>query len=143
MFSQEIADKICKYLEDGKSLRAACREIPGAPSPQTVLTWEATNKEFAEQYTRARNTGLDIMAQEILDIANTPHEGVIITDKPTGREVQTRDAIDHRRLQVDTRKWYLSKLAPKRYGEKLNVDHAGGISIRVVTGVPDEGEHLL
>lgn len=55
------------------------------------------------------------MADEILDISDTPENGVIITDKATGRETKTGDMIEHRRLKVDTRKWYLSKLAPKRY----------------------------
>jgi hypothetical protein len=37
--------------------------------------------------------------------------------------------IDHRRLKVDTRKWYLSKLAPKRYGDRIAVEHSGSVSI--------------
>ena len=41
-------------------------------------------------------------------------------------------------MQVDTRKWLLSKLAPKKYGEKQQVDHGGNLSIQVVTGVPEK-----
>jgi hypothetical protein len=33
--------------------------------------------------------------------------------------------VERSRLMVDTRKWYLGKMAPKRYGDKLTLD--GGV----------------
>jgi hypothetical protein len=47
-----------------------------------------------------------------------------IADAPVGStEHGTTDsgAVQKQRLQVDTRKWLLSKLAPKKYGDKLEL----------------------
>jgi hypothetical protein len=71
---------------------------------------------FRAQYAQARDAQHDHWADEILHIADTPN-----------REVD-RD-VDHRRLQVDARKWLLSKLAPKKYGDRLDV--AGDIAVSV------------
>ena len=46
-------------------------------------------------------------------------------------------AVQHQRLRVDARKWLLSKIVPKVYGDRVAVDHAGGVAINVTTGVPD------
>jgi len=62
------------------------------------------------------------MADRLLEIANTPQEGETSTDQEWGTSVKRGDMIEHRRLQVDAHKWYLSKMAPKRYGDKLTLD---------------------
>jgi hypothetical protein len=46
-------------------------------------------------------------------------------------------AVQHQRLRVDSRKWLLSKIVPKIYGDRVALDHAGGVAITVLTGVPD------
>lgn len=60
------------------------------------------------------------MAAEIIKIADTPVVGIKKKTNEKG-EVETTegDMIEHRRLQVDARKWAASKLAPKKYGDKL------------------------
>ena len=121
--------KICDLLAQGKSLRAIC-EMPGMPSRSCVVDWVDGNKEFAVHYARARDKGLDALADEILTIADTPQAGIITKEGGVNGDItETRDMIEHRRLQVDTRKWYVSKLAPKRYGDRLAVEHSGDVSI--------------
>ncbi|MBK9497032.1 MAG: terminase small subunit protein [Xanthomonadales bacterium] len=124
-FSQELADRICTELAEGKSLRAVCAQ-PGMPVPATVLNWTEAHPAFGEQYTRARERGYRLMADEIVDIADTPVLGVETKIKPDGtRETTEGDMIAHRRLQVDTRKWMLSKMLPKIYGDRLTNEHTG------------------
>ena len=60
------------------------------------------------------------------DIADTPSIAMIIKKKNVGttkqkKEIIYQDATNHRRLQIDTRKWLLSKLLPKKYGDKLEI----------------------
>jgi predicted DNA-binding protein (UPF0251 family) len=76
--------------------------------------WVSDSPELADKYARARNALLDRMAQEIADIADEP---VILT--PDGKLDSA--AVQKQRLQIDTRKWLLSKLAPKKYGERLEL----------------------
>jgi hypothetical protein len=78
------------------------------------------------------------MADELFEIANTPIEGVKTKTTSDGKvETQTVDMIEHRRLQVDTRKWLLSKALPKVYGDKIihSGDDEDPIATKDVTDV--------
>jgi len=47
-------------------------------------------------------------------------------------------AVQMRRLQIETRRWILSKLLPRKYGDRMGLDHQGeGFNLTVVTGVPE------
>lgn len=122
MFSQEIADKICERLADGESLNAICKDA-GYPAESTVRLWAINDVQgFAANYTRARELQAHKLFDEIIEIANTPVVGVVRTTKADGAvEEKAGDMLEHRRLQVDARKWYLSKVLPKVYGDKLDV----------------------
>ena len=99
-------------VADGLSLRkaAARHQI----SPQTFLRAVADSPTLAEQYERARAALIDKMADEILELADAP---VPVLDNGATDNALVRQ----RQLQVDTRKWFLSKLAPKVYGDRLDV----------------------
>jgi hypothetical protein len=136
VFTQAIADEICTALSAGKSLNAICK-AEGMPSEHAVRAWAMDDREgFAAKYARARDLGLDCIAQEIIDIADTPKTGTKTVSKATGIEITEGDMVEHRRLQIESRKWYLSKLAPKRYGEKLAI--GGADDLPPIKGMPDE-----
>ena len=106
-YTPEIAERICERLSAGESLRAICRD-EDMPAESTVRLWALEDREgFAARYLRARDLGLDALADEVLDIADGEPDPV------------------RGRLRFDARRWYLSKLAPKRYGERLSHEHAG------------------
>jgi hypothetical protein len=69
------------------------------------------NPESREKYARAKADGMDRLADEICELAD---EALPINEE-----------IAKARLQIDSRKWLLSKLAPKKYGEKVDLTHAG------------------
>ena len=124
IYSQALIDEICARLAEGQSLRSICRddEMPGL---RTVMTWLNDKPEFQQQYARAKETGADALADEILDISNNTMPGVVRTIKADGGiEEKTSDMIEHRRLQIDARKWLLGKIAPKKYGDKIAVGGA-------------------
>lgn len=87
---------------------------------------------FAAQYARAREVGYLRLAEEILQIADTPVTGTKSVSKATGMEITEGDMIEHRRLQVDTRKWMLAKMLPKVYGDKQQVEHSGAVDIATI-----------
>ena len=129
LFTPEIASTICTLLADGKSLRQVC-EGEGMPSEATVRSWALDDIQgFAAQYTRAREIGYERLADEILRIADTPEVGIKTTTKATGVETVEGDMIEHRRLQVDARKWMLSKMLPKKYGDKIQQEHSGSVTV--------------
>lgn len=120
-FSQDLADHICEKIVLGWSLRKIC-EPENMPSIATIFNWLRTEPLFLENYMRAREHQADTFADEMADIA----------DNPTG-DVQ-RD-----RLRVDTRKWITSKLKPKKYGDKVDVEHSGSVGVTFTT-VYEKGE---
>jgi len=134
-FTQEVADAILRGLSECKSLRAVCRE-PGMPCPATVLNWCEDFPEFGEQYARVRARSYQLLADELVEIADTPLLGTETKIKDDGaRETTEGDMLGHRRLQVDTRKWMLSKMLPKIYGDKLQTEVTGanGGPVQVAT----------
>jgi hypothetical protein len=105
-FSQAIFDTICERLSNGESLRGICRD-DGMPQVSTVWRWMVDNEERRNQYMRAREEQADTLADEIVAIA----------DNATDAQIA--------RLQVDARKWFASKVAPKKYGDKTDITSNG------------------
>lgn len=95
------------------------------PHRATVFRWLIAHPEFSDQYARAREAQADALADEIVYIADTPQVGQKTVSKATGLEITEADMIEHRRLQVDARKWMAGKLAPKKYGERVIAEHTG------------------
>jgi hypothetical protein len=133
IYTAEIAEAICERLAAGESLKSICRD-DAMPAESTVRNWAQQDvKGFYEMYTRARNVGLDAIADEILDIADDDSRDSQVDEK--GAERPNPSAIQRDRLRVDARRWYLSKLAPKRYGERVQVEGGGDTSITVVSPI--------
>lgn len=124
-FTQELANTICSEIMDGNSIRAICRGVE-RPSCTTVFNWLNEKPEFLEQYTRAREVQAEILADEIIEIADDSGNDKSIDDK--GREIVDFDHINRSRLRVDARKWVAAKLLPKKYGDKQTIEHSGRVS---------------
>ncbi|WP_395707572.1 terminase small subunit protein [Casimicrobium huifangae] len=124
-YTEDMAIEICARLASGESLVRMCK-ADDMPSVSTVYRWIQAHEEFRDNYTRAREDQADTLADEILDIANTPVVGVKTKTNEKG-EVETTegDMIEHRRLQVDARKWIAAKLKPKKYGDKQQTEVTG------------------
>lgn len=125
-YTPELADAIVEWIAEGKTLRDFCRQ-EGMPSFRTVYTWMDDNADFSSRIARARDDGADVIAQECLSIADTPLEGMETKVDGGGNviEVKRSDMLGHRKLQIDTRLKLLAKWNPKKYGDKLDLNHAG------------------
>jgi hypothetical protein len=118
-YTPEIAREICDRLAEGETLRAICRS-DHMPSASTVRRWVIDDFEgFAAQYARARDCGLDEMADELIEISDDGTNDTYCDEE--GKEKTDADVLGRSKLRVDSRKWYLSKLAPKRYGERTTI----------------------
>ncbi len=127
LYTEALAAKICERLAEGETLRSICRD-PAMPDKATVLRWLADKKkaDFREQYVYAREMQADALFDEALEIADDA-SGDWSTDKD-GKKVLDHENIQRSRLRVDTRKWAAGKMAPKKYGDKL--DLGGSIGLR-------------
>ena len=128
-YSQETAEFICLRIANGESLRKIVSDAD-MPASSTVFKWLSEQRSFAEQYARAREAQMEVMAQEIIDIADDGRNDTYIDEE--GNEHTNQDAINRSKLRVDTRKWLMSKLAPKKYGDRLGVEHSGELGIKTI-----------
>lgn len=106
----EVAADICSLLADGESLRKVC-DRPDMPNKATVFRWLAQHEEFRDQYAKATETRADAIFEEMFDIADEVAEEAA--------------AVGKARLRIDTRKWALARMNPKKYGDKVSqeIDH--------------------
>jgi hypothetical protein len=106
------ADKVFNEMRQGLSAYKACVKV-GVPQ-STLNHWLNDDAELAADYARAREELHEFIAAEIIAIADAP----VPSNEKGGLDP---GAIQKQRLQVDARKWLLSKLAPKKYGDKIEV----------------------
>lgn len=116
----ELVEEICDRLIEGETLRAICRD-QHMPSYRSVYRWCLASPEISSRIARAREAGFDAIADEALEIANTPKQGVRTEESDDGFKTVRDDMLGHRKLQVETRLKLLAKWAPKKYGDKIDV----------------------
>lgn len=124
-YSVEIAKKICDRMVNGESLRSICRdeEMPGLT---TVFDWKTTHQEFRERYAHAREMQAEVLAEEIIEIADSPMIGVRKKITPRGPELIEGDMVERSRLMVDARKWAAARILPKKYGDSSRLSREDG-----------------
>lgn len=127
VFQQAIADEICRRVADGESLRSICRD-DNMPDESTVRRWALEDVEgFFPQYDAALKIRAMRWAEEVLEISDE-------LPPITGEGKIDGAGVAHQRLRVDSRKWLLSKVLPKVYGEKIDVTSDGkqvGLAIAI------------
>jgi hypothetical protein len=120
-WTPELEQTILYRIAHGESVRRICID-PEMPASSSIYEHLIESKEFAEQYARAREAQMEAMSDEILDIADdTSADTKTIKRGDLEIEVENAEWINRCRLQVDTRKWLMSKLAPKKYGDNAKV----------------------
>jgi hypothetical protein len=119
MYAAETATRICIEISAGRSLRSICAD-EGMPDKATVFRWLAEHGDFRDQYARAREAQADAMLEEIIEISDDGSNDTYTDENGATRTEQ--DVIARSRLRVDARKWAMSKMAPKKYGDKLDID---------------------
>ena len=135
IYTAELAAQICTHIADGKSLRNI-GAMKGMPHQDTIMAWlNGSKPDFSELYARAREAQADKLAEEALQIADDGRSDTYLDAE--GNERTDNEVIQRSRLRVDTRKWLASKMAPKKYGDKIQAEHTGadGGAIQIASTV--------
>lgn len=116
---------LSKISVDKMSLRKALenRDTSILPAPVTFLEWVSKDEQLAKQYAYACEERADAIFDEMFDIADDSSNDFEVTND--GIKVKHED-IQRSRLRVDTRKWALSKMNPKKYGDASKITLEGG-----------------
>jgi hypothetical protein len=140
IFDEAIFAEIMARIAEGESLRAICgSDVERYPSESTVRGWVIADEPsgVSARYAHARELQYEAWSDRIEQVASKCREGVIVTEGPKGTETKYVDMVDRSRLEVDSLKWLLAKLHPKKYGEKLD------LTAGVTHGVTDQLASLL
>lgn len=126
-YTKKMATTICSRLACGESLRSVCRD-DDMPPMKTVYCWMSQNPDFRNQYAQAKEDGADALAEEMFDIADNGTNDWMEKHDKKGENlgyVLNGEHVQRSKLRVDTRKWYLSKIKPKKYGDKITQELSG------------------
>lgn len=133
-FSEEVFETILARISAGEGVVTICKD-DDMPSTASFYRWIGDDEKLRDRYVRAREEQADLLADEIISIADDGSRDYGLGEG--GIAVVNHDHIARSRLRVDARKWKASKLAPKKYGDK--VEHAltgeGGGPIKTITRI--------
>src|SRR5262245_2322493 len=117
-YTEEWVAAFCLEIASGVSLKKICRR-PDQPHHSTVFEWLHTKPEFRDKYAIAKSAAMDAMAEEILEIADESQDDWKTDER--GREIPNKEVVLRSRLRIETRKWLMCKLNPKKFGDKADV----------------------
>lgn len=124
-YNERLATEFCKRIALGNSMRTVCKS-DDMPDVSTIFDWLRIHEDFAKQYARACEERAEAYVEEIFDIADDAHNDWMEEEyKGRTRTVVNREAIERSKLRADVRKWYASKVRPKKYGDKLDLTTDG------------------
>lgn len=123
-YTKEKADEICRMIENGLTLNSISK-LDGMPEISTIYNWQDAHPEFMETYARARARKADTIADMIQEEAFNAHDAQI------------------GRLRIDALKWTASKLAPKKYGDKVEIETQSQQNFKISFTVPERDNATL
>lgn len=113
-YSKELIEEICNVISSSsKGIKLLCKENSHWPNKDTIFTWLKNNKEFSDQYARAKKCQVEFLVDEILEIADDASHDQLINSE--GKTIFNPQAVNRARLKIDTRKWLACKLVPRVY----------------------------
>lgn len=134
-YSKELADKIIDRISTTSLGLASICAPDDMPCRATVYNWlsDEKNKIFLDRYARAKELQTELIAEEMLDICDDGSNDLMtIVKGDLEYEQENKEVTSRSKLRVETRKWLLAKLAPKKYGDKI--EHSGELNV-AVTGM--------
>lgn len=137
-FDEKIAQEICnKVASCTDGIRKLCAENKHWPHHEDIYRWCYHNLDFNARYARAKSMQSEWLVEEAREIANNNSRDTYIDEN--GKEKCDHEWVARSRLRVDTVKWIASKLAPKIYGEKIQMEQ----KINFDTITPEQLDKLI
>lgn len=119
LYTPGLADKICSYIATSThGIQRLCKLHDDMPDYKTIFNWLINKPEFAEKYEKAKSQQANILFDLMLELIDKPETYV----DDSGQE---RNDVAILRLKVDTIKWQLTKLQPKKYSDKIDIASSG------------------
>jgi hypothetical protein len=131
---ENILKTVCERIVSGEAVRNILKD-KDMPAYATFFDWIDEDKEKLKQYARAKELYAESVFEDIILISDGSGDDLLIDEN--GIEQVNHQVIQRDRLRVDSRKWALSKMNPKKYGDKLDLTSKDEkIQIPILTNDP-------
>lgn len=127
--TSELIERVLERLASGESLRGICRDET-MPEIGQIMRLRLSDPAFAKQYTHAREMQAEVFGDELVEIVDDGSNDWM--EKQYGETkawVINGEAVARSRLRFDQRRWWMSKVLPKIYGDKIDLNHSGEINL--------------
>lgn len=118
IYCPEIVERILFLVAtEPCGLKQLCERFPELPNHDTIKEWRYKYEDFSARYAKSKAMQVEFMAEDIHDIVNDVEP---YFDEHGNKRIDS-GTVQWRRLQADTLKWQATKLVPKLYGERQQV----------------------
>lgn len=118
-YTPELADRLCELISQGNSLNKICKSDE-FPCIATIFNWLGSNDVFLDKYTRAKEQSSEAMNEELMLLGD---EAIRLAQ--TVNEKASTAVVQAVKLKADNMKWMMSKMKPKKYGDKVDMTSGG------------------
>lgn len=131
-YTDELAKEICDVISvNAIGLRVLCEQRPHWPNPDTIYSWLNSYKSFSEQYARAKQLQAEVYAERAIEVAFDGSLDTIVDDK--GNKRCDHEWLGRSKLIVDTIKWHVAVLKPKKYAQKSMTENEHHVTVEEST----------
>ncbi len=116
-----ILDDIFERMAAGESVLEICKGGGDYPNMRMFWRWIAADKAVQSKYELALAARAHAMAEELVALSDDASKDYVTDAAGTTRF--DAEAVARSKLRVNTRQWVISRLLPKKYGDKII--HAG------------------
>ena len=103
-------------IAQGEPLRDVLKDLH--ISSNTWTDWVLLSAEHELQYTHATDERADKIFEDMIKIADDSSQDLLATDRG---EVGNMVKVQRDKLRIETRKWALGKLKPKKFSDRLTL----------------------
>ena len=115
----QLAKQVIELVADGMAITKAAPMVKGIHR-DTFFEMIREDETLSALYAKACDQRALIIFESMIETAEDRSNDVLIDER--GRMIGNNAAVQRDRLIIDTKKWILAKLAPKVYGDKLQID---------------------
>ncbi len=120
-YTPELGKEICDAISStNKGTKRLCAKHKHWPCQDTFFTWLKQYPEFSEQYKRAKLCQVELLVDELIDIADDSSQDLVADE--SGALTYHPERVARSKLRIETRKWIAARLVPRVYGTKGDDD---------------------